>query len=78
MEMRVWSKLGPISLIIVVLALGSHMPTAWVGKKLGRGGSCLLFHLKIDMGEIINPITGQNADQSLYTFPTPNFVFRRI
>ena len=61
---------GNLLLLIVVLVLGSHMPTAWADKKVRKGGPCLLFHLKTDNGEIINPVTGQNADQPFSTRQT--------
>jgi len=47
--------------IVLALALGMVWLTA--SPSLAKGKSCVPFHLKTEDGKIINPLTGENADQ---------------
>lgn len=55
--LRFWCSLASVtSLVLWVLCLGPGLSVAAVRK-------CPPFHLKTEDGKIINPLTGENADQ---------------
>ena len=58
--------------VVVVLALISlaFLIPNLTNQASARVGSCLPFHLRTDSGEIINPLTGANADQPYSTRQT--------
>lgn len=67
---RGWHKLtwwgGLAALVLLVVGAGLLAPS-WVQAKTR---ACVPFHLKTDDGKIINPLTGENADQPYSTRQT--------
>ncbi len=57
------------AVVLTLLSLAFLMPNL-ADQAVARIGSCPPFHLRNDDGEIINPITGVNADQPYSTRQT--------
>lgn len=55
---------------VAVLALTGALTAWWPGAAGAKFRTCPPFHLKTDDGKIINPLTGENADQPYSTRQT--------